>query len=848
MLECSLDVLVTVIPIDYKWPCQYMHRFLDQFDAIVAGPGPGSPVNPDDVGIMRDIWKVENIPILGICLGFQSLCYHYGATIKMLPEPRHGKVVGFTHSKSDIFEGLPKFSVTLYHSLRAELGHPLEISGDFSNGKECWLPSLQCKDLLPLAWYRGDGSKSEATLMAVRHCCRPLWGFQFHPESCKSDFACYKLVENWWSSVLNFNATTRSSLKRPSSVTNDGIKDSADSDEWTVAGLLRWCGSSTNKTSYRILDRCKLTAEMICEIVDVPNVPSVVLESNSRYSIISVPSPGAWVLEYSVATRRCSLERLSDSKTGEVLELRKGQLWDALRRLLKAKRVTIGKDDVPFWGGFMGFFSYEMGLEKWDFACQDHMENEKTSDASLVWVERSIVVDRKTDKIYIQSIREFDDEVGGWLDITMKRILRFLHITDMKDIIFDLAVTCGLGLSDSNYFLRLQHSNEQLASRMVRESQITLPDERNYKARIKACQEYIRAGESYELCLTDETRILLPNCRNESERAVRPWILYKRLLSYNPAAFSAYAKIGKAKIISSSPECFLQWDRANTFVMKPMKGTVKKTPDMTFEKAQKILNTPKEMGENLMIADLIRHDLFSFCGSGNVTVDKLLEVEDHNRVYQLVTHIKGSIVKLPPVMVKRRSEPPAPSIYHDHLALPMCLPPGSMTGAPKKRSCELLESVELRKRSVYSGVMGYLDLGGGGSFSVLIRTAFSWSNGKSGKETWRIGAGGAVTALSTAEGEWEEMITKLNTVLAIFRPACITPSEPTVGPDLELKEIIEKHGIQRRPEYHDSISLAFPELKAKGVPKRKREVERKTGIDAHGTEEWIEDGQQVVVL
>src|SRR5205823_3407073 len=156
--------------------------------------------------------------------------------------------------------------------------------------------------------------------------------------------------------------------------------------------------------------------------------------------------------------------------------------------------------------------------------------------------------------------------------------------------------------------------------------------------------------------------------------------------------------------------------------------------------------------------------LFSVCGSGNVTVDKLLEVEDHNRVYQLVTHVKGSIAKIPPAAAERRSEPPTPRLYHDHHALPICLPPGSMTGAPKKRSCELLKNIERRKRSIYSGVMGYLDLGGGGSFSVLIRTAFSWSDGKAGKETWRIGAGGAVTALSTVEGEWEEMITKLNTV------------------------------------------------------------------------------------
>lgn len=81
-----------------------------------------------------------------------------------------------------------------------------------------------------------------------------------------------------------------------------------------------------------------------------------------------------------------------------------------------------------------------------------------------------------------------------------------------------------------------------------------------------------------------------------------------------------------------------------------------------------------------------------------------------------------------------------------------------------------LRSIEDRKRGIYSGAMGYLDLGGGGSFSVLIRTAFTTSDERDDQQVWRIGAGGAVTTLSTAEGEWNEMLTKLRTVCNIFTP------------------------------------------------------------------------------
>jgi para-aminobenzoate synthetase len=208
--------------------------------------------------------------------------------------------------------------------------------------------------------------------------------------------------------------------------------------------------------------------------------------------------------------------------------------------------------------------------------------------------------------------------------------------------------------------------------------------------------------------------------------------------------------------------------------MKPMKGTVRKSPEMTMEKAREILGSTKEMAENLMIADLIRHDLYGICGSGGVHVEKLLEVEDHGRVYQMITHVKGVVNPDQPGFAVRHMPQLKSSnmAVHGLTALQQCLPPGSMTGAPKERSCMHLRDIEARKRSIYSGVMGYLDLGGGGSFSVLIRTAFTCSPEPQGQQqTWRIGAGGAVTTLSTAEGEWQEMLTKLRTVCNVFAPS-----------------------------------------------------------------------------
>jgi para-aminobenzoate synthetase len=191
-----------------------------------------------------------------------------------------------------------------------------------------------------------------------------------------------------------------------------------------------------------------------------------------------------------------------------------------------------------------------------------------------------------------------------------------------------------------------------------------------------------------------------------------------------------------------------------------------------------------------MIVDLIRHDLSGVVGADKTWVSKLMVIEEYETVYQLVSVIEGQL--------------PDPDLDRDGPrgidVLRSSLPPGSMTGAPKKRSCEILTDIEQRPRGVYSGVLGYMDVGGAGDFSVVIRTAVRGNDRRSkseeknksadtesGHETlksktrgafaspqqaevWRIGAGGAVTIQSTDEGEFLEMEVKSSSVLgALFR-------------------------------------------------------------------------------
>lgn len=777
MLEEHLDVNVTVLTVDSEWPNGNMRDFLRGFDAVVLGPGPGHPECASDVGIMNDIWTLEGenlLPVLGVCLGFQSLCLSQGLPIRRLPYPLHGQVHRISVVDRDVFAGIQDFEVTLYHSLYASTGsETLAIPGNLDD------TFSESGNLMLLAWLSvKEESVYRSLPMGVRHKSKPFWGFQFHPESCKSDRnACRALLQNWWAASIAFNQTSKR-VRQPISTDVLSSTIQIPNAQDTLIQVLDQLTTDSSKTCFhRSLPLHGLYPENIFELFNAPGSPSVLFQSNGRFSVMSLPSPRSWRFEYSVHSKTFLIEEFgATSNTTIYKDIPVDTLWQVLKHVMDTKKVASGHASIPFWGGFLGYFSYEMGLAGLSHPKTSpimtshagwsgfvHEDENSVPDASLLWVERSIVVDNVLQILSIQSTLQADNQPGGWLESVQRKIEQ-LHLRASQ------VVEIGHKSAALEQYSILTSAEAELVDRLLQGSAVKIPDETTYKSQIAECQEELKAGESYELCLTGETIISLPGIADARLRKLRPWLIYKKLKTYNPAAFSAYGSLGTVKIASSSPECFLVWDRTSTLEMKPMKGTVRKSPGMTLKKAKEILATTKEMAENLMIADLIRHDLYGICGSGNVHVEKLLDVEDSGRVYSMVTHVKG--------IVDRST---AKDSKHDSMAayglttLQRTLPPGSMTGAPKERSCMHLDRIEGWKRGIYSGVMGYLDLGGSGSFSVLIRTAFSNSDhddvdSATKSEVWRLGAGGAVTILSTPQGEWDEMITKLRTVVSIFEP------------------------------------------------------------------------------
>lgn len=645
----------------------------------------------------------------------QCLAIKYGGSIKRLSVVKHGQTSRLTHCADDVFEGIQQgCEVVRYHSLYVDV--------------------RQAAELVELA-SADDGDENGIVPMAIKHRTKPFWAVQYHPESVCTDGSGLRLAQNFWRCAVRW----RSKHGIVAEWWNGCAETHFSAKRWPVinAHIPRQGSTRRQKVSYITVSCASIDIPSLCEMLGASQRGSdfVLLDSAAhpgRYSIIGCLNTTSLKIQYFVGSSALSLIQGTRCTT---VDLEGRDIWSWIADFMSMRMAADGAESVPFWGGLIGYLSYDVGVDtlrsKHHFKVRDF---ETLPDVNLVMVERSIVVDSHAGILTIQSILPNDDD---WLSSIASRVER-------RDVTVVL-------------------KEKSPASKA--NPQLVIPDKALYISDIKKAQSFLFAGESYELCLTAQTQLLFPRAEDPTTFS---WDLYKRVRTANPAPFASYLRLHPATLVSSSPERFLSYSRppSQRFQLRPIKGTVKKETCPTRRDAEELLSCAKEVGENLMIVDLIRHDLHGAVGQ-QVEVHQFCKVEEYETVWQLVSVIEGRA-------------PGADQLYDPQLGwevLRHSLPPGSMTGAPKKRSVELLDTLESSNRGIYSGVVGYWCVGGGGDWSVVIRSCFkvdAESDSHCRKpdegpyERWHLGAGGAITALSDPEAEWEEMLTKLRSVTRAF--------------------------------------------------------------------------------
>jgi para-aminobenzoate synthetase len=248
--------------------------------------------------------------------------------------------------------------------------------------------------------------------------------------------------------------------------------------------------------------------------------------------------------------------------------------------------------------------------------------------------------------------------------------------------------------------------------------------------------------------------------REELSSNLDPVTAYLRLRAANPAPYAGYLQHHGTHLLSSSPERYATLGADGSIETKPIKGTTPRGGDAVLDEAERrrLAEDPKFRAENLMIVDLLRNDLSVVCEPGSVVVPSLMAVESYATVHQLVSTVRGRL---------RRG-------IGTVEALRTLFPAGSMTGAPKLRTMEIIEGVEGSPRGVYAGAFGWIGSDGRADLGVVIRSLVATAYDDGWRYTW--GTGGAITVRSDLEEEWAETRWKAERL----RSALAEPS-PTAG-------------------------------------------------------------------
>ncbi len=388
-------------------------------------------------------------------------------------------------------------------------------------------------------------------------------------------------------------------------------------------------------------------------------------------------------------------------------EVRRGNPFDMLGELLEIYTLDGSREGIPFTGGAVGYFSYDLChfIERLPTTAVDDLQ---LPECYLAFYDAAVVFDHLQNKTYLVSTGFPELEESK----RQRRAEERLKELKSRVLLCPPPSPVTQVFSDKNLVLKANFSHE------------------GYLEAVATAREYICAGDIFEVNLSQ---------RFDVDLVIPPYELYKRLRKINPAPFANYFNFDGVGIVGTSPERFLKV-KGDMVETRPIKGTRPRgrTPEEDRALADGLLASAKDRAENMMIVDLERNDIGRVCCYGTVKVTELAILETYPTVFHLTSTVVGQLSE-----GKSRTD-----------LLKATFPGGSITGAPKVRSMEIIDELEPTRRSVYTGSLGYLSFSGDMDLDIVIRTIIV----KDGRAYFQVG--GAIVYDSRPEGEYIETLDK----------------------------------------------------------------------------------------
>lgn len=385
-----------------------------------------------------------------------------------------------------------------------------------------------------------------------------------------------------------------------------------------------------------------------------------------------------------------------------------GNPFTVLKEYLPEDLTSKEKIDhtLPFVGGALGYFSYDLGrsIEKLPVTALDDIHLPDMRMGIYSW---AIVVDH---------IKKQTHVVGDKTDLRMRR-----NWDDLISYIKDQS----RAIKSEKIFEVVGDVNSNMSKSL-------------YASSFDKIKKYIREGDCYQVNLAQRFNV---------EVEGDPWQAYCMLRNINPSPFSAYLNYSDFQILSNSPERFLSV-KDQIVQTKPIKGTRPRADTKIKDDAllQELMHSEKDQAENVMIVDLLRNDISKNCALGSVKVPKLFDIESYPNVHHMVSTVTGRLQKNRNVIDLLKG----------------CFPGGSITGAPKLRSMEVIEELEPHRRGIYCGAIGYIANNGNMDMNIAIRTILHK------QQNMYFYAGGGIVYDSHMHSEYQETFDKAAAMMKVL--------------------------------------------------------------------------------